>query len=137
MSDERCTITRADDGWTLDLRMRFDTLAGIQTVMDAADAAGWDGDVRVTIPKAEPEPEWDGVFRVGDEGVTVGGEPYAVKSTNAEYMTRDGKGGKVRQPLLVEFCGVSQFYNADGTYWGYARADSSDLMPPTKRGPKV
>ena len=33
MSDERCTITRADDGWTLDLRMKFGTLADIQEMV--------------------------------------------------------------------------------------------------------
>ena len=79
MSD-RCTITRADDGWTLDLRMRFDTLAGIQAVMDAADAAGWDGDVRVTIPKVEPQ--WGGTWQTGDVGPLVGGGWYEITNAN-------------------------------------------------------
>jgi hypothetical protein len=104
---------------------------------DGSDIEGWKADHMdcvascfLELVPAEQAPEWDGVFRVGDKGVTRGGESYIVTSTSEvrEYFGHE-------QPISAVFDDNSApgFLCADGSYLGYGESDF-DLMPPTGRG---
>ena len=128
------TIHSLPDGrW--ELRRAYDTLAQAADAATILLADQWPDDrVEVAEPPTAPtvttDDEWDGVFRVGDEGVNGFGQQYTVTQSDDMWTYFDR-----RQPIIAKVNGVCDNYAADGQY--ARRPSGFDLMPPTKRGPKV
>lgn len=80
-----------------------------------------------------PKHEWDGVFRVGDKGVTRGGDSYEVIRTSDK-----SEWNGIAQPIVARCSdSVIRCFTADGFFFSAPRETLHDLMPPTERGPVV
>ena len=80
-----------------------------------------------------PKPEWDGVFRVGDKGLTRGDRSYEIIS-----VTSPGDYCGTPQPVIARReDGSERAYTADGLFFKAGETSVHDLMPPTERGPVV
>lgn len=110
---------------------------GITDISNHCDDGCFWGDRRECewdlLPPCEP---WDGVFREGDMGPTRDGGAYIVEATDVEASCLGEP-----QPLRVHMTWpdgttLRTHHSACGAFAPAAQS-GFDLMPPTKRGPKV